>query len=149
MVTIFQGDYFFLSNFFLSDMKIRESIYKSAEHLYQAVKVSEKSDSEKIRDSATSKSAKILGRFFKIRPHWDVDKIRVMERILRLKFRKAKLRRLLRETGDKQLINQNYYHETFWGVCGCTKHQRTGQNMLGKILMKIRADFINQSSMNK
>lgn len=141
MVKIFRGDYFFLSNFYSTDLKFGKYIYETAEHFYQVAKCSEKGDRKKIRNAATPRAAKILGRFIKVRPHWDVDKIDVMERILRLKFRKAKLRRLLQETGDMQLINQNYHHDTFWGVCGCTKHQRIGLNMLGKILMKIRADI--------
>lgn len=139
MVSMFRDEYFFLSNFYLTDIKYKDHIYKSAEHLYQTAKCLKKGDREKVRDAITPKSAKIIGRFVKMRAHWDVDKIEVMETVLRLKFRKPKLKKLLRQTGDMELTELNYWHDTFWGVCSCTKHQRTGLNMLGKILMKIRA----------
>lgn len=76
-----------------------------------------------------------------MRPHWDVDRVDIMETIIRCKFRNPKLKQLLRETGDMELTEQNYWHDTFWGVCGCSKHERTGLNMLGKILMKIRDEI--------
>lgn len=140
MISLFHGDHFFLSNSYPTDIKYRSCIYKNAEHLYQAVKCSDKSDHEKIINAATSKSAIILGRRIEIKPYWDTIRAQVMLKVLRLKFRNKKLRRLLRETDDKQLIEQNYWHDTFWGVCGCTKHQRTGLNMIGQMLMKIRAE---------
>lgn len=140
MIPIFRGDYFFLSNFYLTDIVWNNRIFNSAEHFYQASKCRKLSDATKICSAATSKTAKILGKFVERKPHWDVDRIRVMERILRTKFRNKKLKKMLIATGDKQLIDQNYFHEMFWGVCGCTMHQRRGLNMIGKILMKIRAD---------
>lgn len=141
MIPIFRGDYFFLSNFYLSDIKWNDRVFTSAEQFYQASKCRKPSDAAKICDAATSKSAKVLGRFVERKPHWDVDRIRVMERILKTKFRNKTLRRWLWETGDKQLVDQNYYHDIFWGVCGCTQHKRCGLNMVGKILMKIRANI--------
>lgn len=107
--------------------------------MFQAAKCVKSSDRQKIRDAETPRAAKIFGRFVQMRPDWDTHKVAVMEKILMKKFRNKKLRRLLRETGDMELTEQNYWHDTFWGVCSCTKHQRTGLNMLGKILMKIRA----------
>lgn len=137
----FLGGDSFLSNFYSTDTKHRGRVYKSAEHLYQAAKCVKKSDLEKIRSVTTPKSAKILGRFVEIRPDWEAKKVDIMEKILRIKFqKKSKLNRLLRETGDVQLIHLNYWHDTFWGSCACTKHKRTGQNMLGVLLMKIRAE---------
>lgn len=121
-------------------------VFKSAEHVYQATKCSRTSEREKILNAATSKSAKILGRYVEKMPHWDVDKIRIMEQILRMKFRNKKLKKLLKKTGDMELFDQNYPHDLYWGICGCSQHQRTGQNMLGKILMKIRADLFPPKS---
>lgn len=139
MVSIFRGDYSFLSNLYSSEIDTGgRFVYKSAEHLYQATKCSSNEDRAKIRNAETPKSAKIIGRFVKTRRHWDVYKVNAMVGILRLKFKTKKLKRLLRATRGMQLTNQNYLHDTFWGVCGCTKHKRTGLNMLGKILMFVR-----------
>lgn len=141
MVSSFRDEYFFLSNFYLTDIRYKNHIYASAEHLYQTAKCLKRTDREKIRNAITPKSAKILGRFVTMRPHWDVNKLRIMESVLRAKFRRAKLRKLLQETGKTELIEQNYWHDTYWGVCCCSKHQRTGLNMLGKLLMKIRSEI--------
>lgn len=127
-ISVFHDEYLFLSNLYLIDLKSGNTIYKSAEHFYQA------------ENTETPKSAKILGRFFASKIDWDVYKVGVMVKILRLKFRNKKLKRLLRETSSIELINSNHHHDMFWGVCNCTKHQRTGLNMLGKILMKIRRE---------
>ena len=137
-ISVFLGEYLFLSNLYLIELKARSTIYKSAEHFYQAARCANKNDEIKIENAETPRCAKILGRFFKPKVNWDVDKVKIMEKILRLKFRNKKLRRLLRETDAKELINSNHHHDMFWGVCNCTTHQRTGWNMLGKILMKIR-----------
>lgn len=139
-ISVFQDEYLFLSNLYLIDLKAKSTIYKSAEHFYQAVRCNDKNDKIKIENAETSKSAKILGRFFTPKIDWDVNKVGVMEKILRLKFRNSRLKRLLRETDSKELINSNHHHDMFWGVCNCTKHQRAGLNMLGKILMKIRRE---------
>lgn len=141
MVSIFQEKYFFLSNYYLINLKYGNRVYKSVEHLYQTVKCLKKEDREKIRKASTPKSAKILARFIKKRPYWDVEKIAVMDTILRKKFRDPKLKRQLKDTGNMELLNQNYHHDTFWGICGCTKHHRAGLNMLGQILMKIRTEI--------
>lgn len=141
MIRSFRENYFFLSNFYLTEIRYKNHVYKSVEHAFQAAKCLKLSDHDKIRNAETPKAAKILGRFVELKPNWDVDRIKVMESILRIKFRKAKLRRLLRETGNMDLIEENFWHDTFWSVCACTKHVRTGQNMLGKILMKIRFEI--------
>lgn len=141
MVSIFRGQYFFLSNEYLANIKYLKFIYKSAEHLYQSVSCEKRSDRDRVRSAETGKSAKVIGKYVKKRAHWDVDKVKAMERTVRLKFHKKKLRKLLRATKGMELINQNYMHDMFWGVCGCTLHQRKGLNMLGKILMKIRDDI--------
>lgn len=131
----------FLSNFYLTNVKNRGHYYKSAEHLYQTAKCVKQSDKDKIHSATTPRTAKILGRFVEVRPDWEERKVDIMEKILRIKFqKKSRLNRLLRETGNVKLVHLNYWHDTFWGSCACTQHKRTGQNMLGTILMKIRAE---------
>lgn len=132
---------FFLSNFYLRDIKYKGHVYKSAEHLFQVEKCAEQSDKEKIRNVMTPKLAKIRGKFVKMIVNWELEKTEIMEKILRLKFRKSRMKKLLRGTGNARLVELNYMHDTFWGVCTCTTHKRTGMNMLGNILMKIRADI--------
>lgn len=141
----FYGEQSFLSNFYRLDVKHRGRAYKTAEHLYQLAKCVKQSDKEKIRNAPTPRAAKILGRFVEIRPDWEDKKMDIMENILRIKFQKrSRLNRMLCETGDVKLTHLNFWHDTFWGVCACAQHKRTGQNILGVLLMKIRAE--NQNS---
>jgi hypothetical protein len=42
---------------------------------------------------------------------------------------------LLLATGDMELIEDNDWDDTYWGVCN-----GAGENNLGKLLMKIRAE---------
>lgn len=131
----------FLSNCFLADIRLNNIIYKSAEHLYQEARCFKQADREKIHNASNGKTAKIYGKFASQRPGWDKMKVVLMERILRLKFKKrTKLSRLLLETGDLKLVHLNHWHDTFWGSCACSQHRRTGKNMLGELLMKIRAE---------
>lgn len=46
------------------------------------------------------------------------------------------LKAKLLETGDAELVESNWWHDYFWGVCN-----GRGENHLGKILMKIRAEL--------
>lgn len=138
-IPIFRKKRKFLSNLYPVEIEWNNRVFKSAEHCYQFEKCLNESDAEKIYECETSKSARILGKLVKRQPYWHIDRVKVMERILKKKFRNKKLKKMLLMTDTKTLLNQNFYHDLFWGVCGCTKHQRKGKNMLGKILMKIRA----------
>lgn len=62
----------FLSNFYLLDVKHKEYAYRTAEHLFQVAKCVkecyiEKGATAKIRNAATAKMTKILGRFVEVR----------------------------------------------------------------------------------
>ena len=46
------------------------------------------------------------------------------------------LKEMLLLTGDQEIIEENYWGDTFWGVC-----RGKGQNHLGKILMKVRDEL--------
>jgi predicted NAD-dependent protein-ADP-ribosyltransferase YbiA (DUF1768 family) len=39
-------------------------------------------------------------------------------------------------TGDRKLVEGNYWHDTFWGVCN-----GVGENYLGEILMHVRQEL--------
>lgn len=133
----------FLSNFHPVNIKYKVWTYKSVEHIFQAAKCAKESDIEKIYSAPTARKAKIIGRFVESRPDWDKQKVSIMEKILRIKFlKRAKFKKQLLETGDAPLTQLNYWHDTFWGCCVCSCHKRSGKNMLGVILMKIRAEIV-------
>ena len=71
------------------------------------------------------------------RPDWDEVKVGIMEGILLAKCNQHEyVRRKLLETGDRELV-ENSWRDDFWGW----GPNRDGQNMLGKLWMKIRAEL--------
>jgi predicted NAD-dependent protein-ADP-ribosyltransferase YbiA (DUF1768 family) len=64
-----------------------------------------------------------------------------MDAVLASKFQDPALLTLLLETGDEELCEVNEWHDQFWGVCSCPKHGGTGENNLGKALMRLRASL--------
>ena len=59
-----------------------------------------------------------------------------MKILLRQKFGDAWLRAKLLATGDAELIEGNYWHDTFWGMCN-----GKGENHLGRLLMEVRSEL--------
>lgn len=88
-----------------------------------------------------ARTAQVIGQRIKIRRKWHLERIAIMEKILRMKFRNRKLARLLRETGDKKLIHYSHKHDTFWSKCTCSIHTQMGINLIGEMLMKIRDEL--------
>ena len=135
----FSGNYDFLSNMFvclLVDMDGTE--YRSSEHYYQAHKIHDACERYEIISASTPRKSKALGRKCELRPDWNDVKDQVMETALRLKFNNEYLRNKLIETHPHELIEGNYWGDTYWGVC-----DGRGQNKLGMLLMKIRDEFVS------
>lgn len=71
-----------------------------------------------------------------LRPDWEYIRVDVMTELVRKKFSQEPLRSQLIATGDAELIEGNWWNDTFWGVCN-----GVGENNLGKILMKVRDEI--------
>jgi ribA/ribD-fused uncharacterized protein len=152
VIDTFSGKYDFLSNFFPSsqksslaweeeddcgetDIKMNFEEVPTLEHAYQASKTLDRDVQVQIRDAATAKQAKRLGRRAPLTNNWEDKKIDVMERLLEDKFgQNFELKIRLLETGDAELIEGNTWKDDYWGV---TK-DGVGENHLGKLLMKVR-----------
>src|SRR5581483_6466690 len=109
--------------------------WPTVEHFFQAQKFAGTPHAEAIRQAATPKAAKLMGRTraFPLRPDWEAVKDNVMRRAVRRKFElHATIRELLLSTGQEELI-ENAPADHYWG-CG---KDGTGRNMLGKILMEV------------
>jgi ribA/ribD-fused uncharacterized protein len=75
------------------------------------------------------------------RPDWDDIKIHIMRRILRAKAEQHEyVRRKLLATGARDLIEDSW-RDDFWGW----GPNRSGQNMLGKLWMEVRAELSQTS----
>ena len=130
--------YKFLSNFYPATVSLTEGgmIYRTVEHAYQAAKTLDLEAREKIQWEISPGKAKRLGKSLVIREHWDEMKLDVMYRLLLQKFSIYELRCKLLATGDEELIEGNWWGDTYWGVC-----RGKGENNLGKLLMKIRSEL--------
>lgn len=131
----FQGEYRFLSNFWLCSIKIGELTFPSAEHAYQAAKSLNPRDWNLIISHPQSpKYAKFLGSMIKLRPDWEEIKLDVMRAITEAKYdQNPELKLRLLATSGRELVQGNHWGDTFWGVC-----LGIGQNHLGRILMEYR-----------
>ena len=134
-ITHFRKPYSFLSNFYNYKFNItyKGFTYNSVEAAYQAQK--DPSQAEKFSKCIRSEFAKAMGQRLKnVRKDWDDVKYDVMKELVYLKFsQNERLKKLLLETGDRQLVELNTWGDTYWGVCN-----GVGFNYLGEILMDVR-----------
>ncbi|HXG79352.1 MAG TPA: NADAR family protein [Methyloceanibacter sp.] len=132
------------SNFAPFPIEIDSAIWPSVEHYYQAQKFADAALQEKIRAAAKPVIAKRLSVKYrhKARPDWSEVKDAVMERAVRAKFAQhADLRALLLATRNEDLA-EAAPNDYYWGI----GEDGTGQNRLGHLLMRIRAELRNEST---
>lgn len=139
-ITAFEGEYRWLSNFHPAIVYVDGRAYPTVEHAYQASKSLHSADRELIRNTPKAGTAKRLGAKIELRRDWEKIKLVVMEDLVRQKFtRYSDLRNKLLATGQKPLLEGNFWHDTFWGV-----YRGRGENHLGKIIMKVRDELQNE-----
>lgn len=144
MIAKFRNEMRYLSNFAPAEVVFDRDLYHTVENAYQAAKTLDMAARDKIR-KATPGQAKRLGRKIKIRDDWDDMKLSIMEYLVRSKFGKdTKYGAKLMATGTEEIVEGNRWHDQFWGSCDCSKCGGGGQNNLGKLLMKIRAELLEQ-----
>lgn len=132
---LFKDEYAFLSNMYPQPFMAGGKRWPTSEHFYQAMKTKDLKQREAIRLLDSPYKAKRAGRKLTIRPDWDDIKLEVMEFALRRKFADLKLRaKLVAVEGD--IVEDNTWGDTYWGRCN-----GRGSNHLGKLLMKLRAEF--------
>lgn len=144
----FQGTVF--SNFSYSTVTYEGVDYPSVEHAYQAAKFLDPEIRKEILSQSLPSEAKTMGRNLAMltRADWKEVNVGIMEGLLRQKFTRAIPKRMLISTYPVDLIEGNWWHDVFWGVCdgsrkaSCNNHKPYGENNLGKLLMKIRKQSI-------
>lgn len=141
IVEEFQGEYRWLSNFWVYDTVRGLSV----EHHYQAAKATNYQDYLRIMSAENAYEAKQLGKpidkggiLVTVRPDWDSIKLILMEQFTREKYAtNHTLAQKLRDTKGSLLLETNRWNDTFWGICN-----GVGENHLGKIIMKVRDEFL-------
>lgn len=144
VIDCFDADYAFLSNFYEHKFNYNAQTFATSEHAFQAAKCVNVSEAEWVRAANTPGVAKRRGRQISLRDDWELVKDQIMYDILIAKFSDPELRAKLIATGDAELIEGNNWHDNYWGVCSCGTSRclnKTGKNMLGKTLMRIRSEL--------
>lgn len=139
IITEFQGEYRWLSNFWYCPVRIDGVDFPSSENAYQAMKFPKIMwhRFQHISPAAAKKMAHRLNMNKPYDPEWQKKHLENMEIVTRAKYaQNADLEIRLLQTGDAILQEGNYWNDTFWGVC-----RGIGQNNLGKLLMKIREEL--------
>lgn len=131
----FRGEYRWLSNFHLVKVELDGALYSSTENAYQAAKTLDL-DMRRVFRVCTPSESKRHGKALTLRPDWESVKVSVMLGLLRQKFQHPELKQKLLATGDIELIEGNWWNDTFWGVC-----RGVGQNWLGRLLMQVRSEL--------
>lgn len=130
-----------LSNFHPVPIVMYERHYNSMEHYYQAMKfeISDPYWADEIACADSAPIAKALGRsrIHLVRKDWENVKLDMMEKGLRVKFSVEPARSLLLSTGTRPLYEYSST-DRFWG----STRQFKGENHLGKLIMKIRAELV-------
>lgn len=138
----FNGNYRFLSNFWPSEIEFEGMKFPTVEHAYQAAKTTDHELRKLVLTKKTGAGAKSIGRNLALRDDWEDIKLFIMKTLVRKKFYDPVLRAALLATHTAELVEENYWHDQFWGSCSCVKHaKRKGDNHLGKILMEQRAEI--------
>lgn len=130
--------YLFLSNMTPCYITMYGMVFNSVENAYQASKctlLDEMAQFTKI----SPYEAKKLGRKVVVRHDFDKLKIEIMLTLLRRKFSddNPQLKKKLMETHGVKLVEHNYWHDVFWGVCN-----GVGENHLGRLLMTVRNELM-------
>jgi len=133
----------FLSNFDITPFFVPQLDVDvaSGEHAFNALKTTDASERADVLAAPNQGQSKSRGRRVTLRPDWDAGvRVWAMQRVITAKFLRPDLRQRLDATGSLQLVETNLWHDQFWGSCYCPRHTQTpGQNMLGELLMAIRA----------
>jgi ribA/ribD-fused uncharacterized protein len=134
----FVGEYRWLSNFYPCPVAFGGLKYGSAEAVYQSCKFPPAERAAFTQLAADA--AKKLAHSRKVdEVWWATQEDQVMREAVWAKFsQNPDLAARLLATGDKYLEETNWWDDTYWGV-----HEGKGKNMLGRILMEVRARLRN------
>lgn len=139
----FRGEYQWLSNFVEVPIELDSVLYPSVEHAYQAAKTLIRKERLRFLNCSAAE-AKKKGKTVTLRSDWETIRLSLMEKLCRQKYQQEPFRTKLLETGDCLIEENNYWNDTFWGIC-----RGTGMNHLGKIIMKIRKELTEKDFRDK
>ena len=143
-VGFYPREFFVFDNFSSFKVLVDGVLYSTVEHAYQAAKFLD-SAPQIAKDIVESYSAHDAQKIAyankdKQRKDWEEVKLKIMERLLRLKLEQNPyVRKKLLQTVN-YLICEDSPKDSFWGI----GPNRDGRNELGKLWMKLRDELNNK-----
>ena len=138
------------SNLYRSPVQFEDIVYPTAEHAYQAGKARKPEVRDWILSAPTPALAAMAAHglyIWDVTPKWAEIKFDRMRRVLRAKFdQHPELRKILISTDDARLVETGKVNNAvnrLWGEVN-----GVGQNMLGVMLMELRAEFSASPTQN-
>ena len=128
------------SNFSPFPIRLKNRVWPTAEHYFQAQKFAGTPHEDEIRKAPSPMVAARLGRSRQrpLRRDWESAKDGIMLEALRAKFGQHEdLKRILMETGERRLV-EHTPRDRYWADGG----DGSGRNRLGELLMRVRAEFL-------
>jgi ribA/ribD-fused uncharacterized protein len=132
------------SNFSRHGFELDGRYWPTAEHYFQAQKFAGTEYADHVARARSPKEAAARGRSraVPLRADWEAVKDDIMRAAVRRKFEAhGDIRAVLLGTGDEELV-ENAPGDFYWG-CGS---DGSGRNMLGRILMEVRAGLRAQAA---
>ena len=141
--------YFEFTNFAEYPIQLDGKTWPTSEHYFQAQKFVGTPYEEQVRNVPRARDAFDLSRRPEVsqwlRSDWEKVKLDVMYQTLLAKFSQhSNLKDMLVKTGKRQLI-EHTSRDSYWGDGGDGR----GQNHLGQLLMKVRSELCNSSSLHE
>lgn len=127
------------ANFSRHGINLDEEFWPTTEHYFQAQKFVGTEHKQIVHDAKTPGDAARLGRDRErpLRADWESVKDDAMRRAVKAKFEQhEEIREILLNTGDAELV-ENTTDDHYWGIGS----RGDGKNMLGIILMEVRAQL--------
>ena len=134
-----KDEYGCFSNFSAHSFKLKNKVWRTSEHYFQAQKFAGTEHEEELRLKASPMVVARMGRSRKrpLRSDWEEVKDDIMLEALRAKFsQNEELKKILLDTGDSLLV-EHTANDKYWGDGG----DGSGKNMLGKLLMQVREEI--------
>jgi len=137
-------EYGCFSNFWKAPFEFDGATWPTTEHYFQAQKSLDPAEREAIRRAPSAADAARLGRRSKLRDDWNAVRYEVMRSAIRAKFNQHEgLAAVLLATGEREIVEWTIdtpLADSIWGNAPA-KDGSPGQNLLGKLLMEVRAEL--------
>lgn len=146
-VCFYEQEFYVLSNFSAFALQWKGVHFPTLEHAYHwekfpGVLIGRANIAREIRMAPSAHEAFQIAQREKLfrRDDWDEVKVEIMLDLLRHKVAQHEyVHRKLMQTGERELV-ENSWRDDFWGW----GPNKDGQNMLGKLWMKVRAELQEQ-----